>query len=248
MRHVVWFSCGAASAVVAKITLEKYPDTCEIVYCDTLAYEHPDNIRFLKDCEKWFGKEIKIIRSEKYKDIYEVFNKGWLVGIKGAACTTEMKRIPRKKYQIPGDVNVWGYTFEEKQRIDRYLENNIDDSIFPLYENKITKQDCHTILNKAGIEQPTMYKLGYKNNNCIGCVKGAQGYWNKIRVDFPEIFEKMAKLERRLNVSVNKKYVKKKRIRVFLDELPIDAGRYEQEADITCGVICEGLNDEEENK
>ena len=40
-----------------------------------------------------------------------------------------------------------------------------------------------------------MYKLGYNNNNCIGCVKGGQAYWNKIRIDFPETFNKMAKLE-----------------------------------------------------
>lgn len=31
-----------------------------------------------------------------------------------------------------------------------------------------------------------MYDLGYANNNCIGCVKGGIGYWNKIRIDFPE--------------------------------------------------------------
>ena len=32
--------------------------------------------------------------------------------------------------------------------------------------------------------------MGYNNNNCIGCIKGGMGYWNKIRVDFPEVFEK----------------------------------------------------------
>ncbi len=37
-----------------------------------------------------------------------------------------------------------------------------------------------------------MYDLGYPNNNCIGCVKGGMGYWNKIRKDFPEVFQKRA--------------------------------------------------------
>ena len=43
------------------------------------------------------------------------------------------------------------------------------------------------MLQNAGIELPEMYKLGYQHNNCIGCVKSSgAGYWNKIKIDFPE--------------------------------------------------------------
>ena len=52
------------------------------------------------------------------------------------------------------------------------------------------------MLWKAGIEIPAMSKMGYNNNNCIGCVKGGMGYWNKIRKDFPEVFAQMAQIER----------------------------------------------------
>ena len=83
----------------------------------------------------------------------------------------------------------------------------------------------------AGIEVPAMYKLGYKNNNCIGCVKGGKGYWNKIREDFPESFDRMAKQERRMGVKILKD--------VYLDELPRGVGRYESELDLECGVACE---------
>ena len=48
-RVLSWFSCGDASAVASKLAVEKYGDRCEVVYCDTLAHEHPDNFRFLKD-------------------------------------------------------------------------------------------------------------------------------------------------------------------------------------------------------
>jgi hypothetical protein len=73
MRILVWFSCGAASAVAAKMAVDKYPD-CEVLYCDTLAYEHPDNMRFLKDVEKWIGKEIKLLKSTKYTCLLVVMN------------------------------------------------------------------------------------------------------------------------------------------------------------------------------
>lgn len=45
----------------------------------------------------------------------------------------------------------------------------------------------------AGINIPVMYQLGY---NCIGCLKGSMGYWNKIRIDFPDMFKERAEDER----------------------------------------------------
>ena len=52
IRTVSWFSCGAASAVATKLALSEGEVT--IVYCEVIE-EHPDNKRFLADCEKWFG-------------------------------------------------------------------------------------------------------------------------------------------------------------------------------------------------
>ena len=61
--------------------------------------EHPDNIRFKNDCEKWFGQEIKVISNEKYNgSIYEVFEKrNYLVGVAGAPCTRLLKKEIRKE-------------------------------------------------------------------------------------------------------------------------------------------------------
>ena len=133
-RKLVWFSCGAASAVAAKLANEKYPD-CEVLYCDTFAYEHPDNKRFFHDVEEWIGKKIKILRSEKYKDIYHVFlATGWLVGPKGARCTLELKKNVRKRYQREGDLHIFGLTLDEEDRIARFERDNSDiETEFILY-------------------------------------------------------------------------------------------------------------------
>lgn len=248
MRHLVWFSCGAASAVAAKMAAEKYPN-CEVLYCDTLAYEHEDNIRFLHDVERWVGKEITLLKSKKYKDIYDVFDKtGWLIGVGGARCTTELKKNVRKEYQQEGDVHIFGLTADEESRIDRFEDQNPDiESEWILQDGNVTKADCYKIIQRAGIELPTMYKLGYNNNNCIGCVKGQMGYWNKIRVDFPDAFDRMAEQERKMNVAICKTYAGDgKRKRVFLDELPPDAGQGVPLPDIECGVLC--VNDPENRK
>ena len=238
MRTLVWFSCGAASAVAAKLAVDKYPD-CEVLYCDTLAYEHPDNMRFLKDVEKWIGKEIKLLKSEKYTDIFDVFDKtGWLIGVGGARCTTELKKNVRKQYERPGDLHIFGLTKDEAKRIERFEDQNADIKVEWILE-ETTKKDCYRIVQEAGIDLPMMYKLGYNNNNCIGCVKGQAGYWNKIRVDFPEAFDRMAKQERKMGVAINKSYAGDgKRKRIFLDELNPNYVRNVPLPDIECGAIC----------
>ena len=102
---------------------------------------------------------------------------------------------------------------------------------FPLIEKRITKQQAIGYLWKENIELPTMYKLGYNNNNCIGCVKGGKGYWNKIRKDFPEHFKRMSNIERKLNIKMNDK---------FLDEMDENEGN-KKEKPIECDFLCQSL-------
>lgn len=239
-RVLCWFSCGDASAVAAKLAIEKYGDRCEVLYCDTFAYEHPDNRRFFYDVQAWLGRKIKVLKSDEYEDIYDVFERTrYLVGPTGARCTTELKKKVRKRYQRVDDIHVFGFTSEELSRIVRFKAENPElRADFTLFDAGVTKADCHRAVRAAGIELPAMYRMGYRNNNCVGCVKGGIGYWNKIRVDFPEIFWRMARQERSLNVSVNRVKVKGKKVRVFLDELPPNIGRYSEEPDIECGVLC----------
>lgn len=97
-RKVVWFSCGAASAVAAKLAIDAYGDACTVVYCDTLSSEHPDNARFFRDVEHWLGRKIEVIRSEKYRDIDDVFEKTrFMASPFGARCTTELKKLPARR-------------------------------------------------------------------------------------------------------------------------------------------------------
>lgn len=235
-RIVSWFSCGAASAVATKKALELYGKDNFVIASCVVENEHPDNERFLQDCEAWYELPILRLRSDKYKDCWEVWEKTrYLAGIAGARCTTEMKKIVRQKFQKITDVQIFGFTAEEIGRSERFKQNNPEvDLRTPLIDLGLSKKDCFVEIQKAGIELPAMYRLGYNNNNCIGCVKGGAGYWNKIRKDFPNVFSRMAKLERELGANLTK-YKNK---RIFLDELPLNAGRTQKEPDMECGLWC----------
>jgi len=249
-RVVVWFSCGATSAVSAMEAVKEYGrDNLVVAYCDT-GSEHPSNAQFLKDVEVWIDHPITILRSEKYTDIWDVFERtGWLVGPAGARCTTELKKAVRQKFEDFDDIQVFGYDPSEVPRIKKFMANNPEVKIWcPLIERGLTKAHCLQILRNAGIELPAMYqpqKSGgpYDHNNCIGCVKGGAGYWNKIRVDFPEVFERMAKLERKIGAAIcktePKEGGKRQRIPVFLDELDPHAGRFDAEPVMSCDMFCQ---------
>ncbi len=251
---IVHFSCGAASAVSALLALKYHADV-ELVYTDP-GMEHKDNLRFLKDFEKLTGQKVTILKSKKYKHPFDVFReRRFLAGPKGAPCTTELKKITARDYlgdRLLEEVNVFGFdcSKRERERARKYCNNNPElKTWFPLIEYNICKSDCYYILDRLGLDLPYMYKLGYKNANCTGCVKAENiGYWAAIREDFPKIFNWYAKFERKIGAidpstgkprgaAINKRYEGETRIRVFLDEIPASQ-KPTRNISFTCGYSC----------
>jgi 3'-phosphoadenosine 5'-phosphosulfate sulfotransferase (PAPS reductase)/FAD synthetase len=239
---VSWFSAGVSSAVATKISLSKYP-ALKIIYTH-INDQHPDTLRFIHDCEEWFDRPVEILQG-KYKTVEQAclaFGKGYLVGPAGANCTRLLKRRVRHDWEMvnPGrHTYVWGMDFEEKKRMDGphgIIASNPDqDHVVPLIENGLTKKEVHGMIREAGIQRPAMYDLGYPNNNCIGCIKGGMGYWNKIRQDFPDVFESRAKLERKIGAYI----LHDNSGPVWLDELAPERGRGLEIIVPDCGLFCE---------
>lgn len=240
-RIVCLFSCGAASAVATKVAISEANGLPVVIHNNEVAEEHPDNKRFLRDCEKWFQNPIDSVMNEKYKgSIYEVFVRNrFIMNRTGAPCTKHLKRELRDKQFLDGDLVILGFTSEEENRLDRFMDANPHlDVRAPLIEKGLTKADCLGILQRAGIAIPAMYLLGYNNNNCIGCVKGGKGYWNKIRIDFPLVFQRMANLQQTLGPG-SYFFKGKDGHRISLANLNEGEGNYPDEPDISCGVFCE---------
>lgn len=208
-KYIVQFSCGVPSAVAVMLAFREFGrEVVKVMYCDT-GSEHPDNERFMKDVENWLGFKTVILKSEKYTSVKDVIDSTrWIAGIGGARCTGELKRIPSEaaiNYGRDQEIEILGYTIEEEARVANWIDNNRERKIYPiLIKNQLSKTDCQGIIAAAGIRRPTMYDLGYQNNNCIGCVKGGGGYWNKIRRDFPSTFKERAAQERDIGACINK--------------------------------------------
>ncbi len=226
--RVAWLSGGVSSAVAA---LLDRPD--RLVYID-IEDQHPDTLRFVSEWADFMCMELEVLRSE-YDSVDEVCRAfGYVNGPGGAKCTTVLKRRVRKQWEAQQTeplTYVWGLDATEAHRAERIRESMPRfEHEFPLIDAGLTKAEAHGLLEGLGIKRPAMYDMGYRNNNCIGCVKGGMGYWNKIRRDFPDVFERRARMERNIGHSCIKG--------VFLDELDPDRGRNDEVVP-ECGIMCE---------
>lgn len=207
----------------------------EYIYID-IENQHPDSMRFIKDCEKALGKSITILQSPYRNKENVIKSFRYINGPTGAKCTEVLKKRPRKEWEERHkefDITyVWGIDIEERNRADRLLESMPHFCHeFPLIEKELSEPDVHGLFERLfSFSRPRMYDMGYKNNNCIGCVKGGMGYWNKVRADFPDVFASMSELEREVGHScING---------IYLDELAPNRGRINDEVIPECGIMC----------
>lgn len=242
---VVWFSCGAASAAAAKLTLDKYGKGRVRVVNNPIMQEDEDNRRFLADVESWLGVEIESATHSKYPtgDVEAVWDdRGYMSGIKGAPCTTIAKKHARQQWEERNHADwiVLGFTADEKRRHDLFVKTERQNVLPVLIDAGLTKQDCFDLVSAAGLKLPRVYAEGYPNANCIGCVKATSPtYWNLVRETRPEVFASRAKQSRAIGKGV--RLVRYKGKRIFLDELPADAkGNSLKRLQMPeCGIFCE---------
>lgn len=240
---VVWFSCGAASAVAAYETLAAYTPWCKVrIVNNPVVEEDEDNRRFLRDVEEWLQHPIETATNANYPEASAVSvwaKRKFMSGPAGAPCTVELKKRARQQWEQRNHVDhhVLGFTAEEQGRFNRFVMSERPNVLPILIERGIDKQECINRLAAAGIAPPRLYALGYPNANCIGCVKATSPtYWNLVREKHPEVFAERARQSRQLGA----KLVRHQGERIFLDELPADAkGRPLKSMQIDCGIFCE---------
>ena len=236
-QYIGWFSCGVTSAIACKLAIDKYgKDNVKLFYIH-IDSAHEDNKRFINECQRWYDTDISIVENGTYRDQVDVIEQTKFINSpNGARCTMELKKKVRRRIETelnyPPQIFGFEYSKKEINRAIRFTQQYpMAKAVFPLIENRLTKEMCAGMLLENNIKIPRMYELGFHNNNCIGCVKGGMGYWNRIREHFPEHFKKMAELERQVEVScINGTY---------LDELSSTQGRYDPPILPDCGTFCE---------
>lgn len=241
-KIVVWFSCGAASAISLKITIEKFGKDRVIAVNNPVKEEDEDNRRFLIDIENWLDIKIQESKNPVWPNAsaVEVWNKKkFMSSPYGAPCTAELKKKAREYWEIENgtdNINVLGFTYEEKHRAEDFALNS-GRLLWPILVTEgLTKSQCFIMLKEEGIELPEAYKKGMPNANCIGCVKSTSPtYWNLIRSQYPKVFEERVSQ----SSEIGAKLVRVKGERIMLKDLsPDDSGAPLKNMYSECGIFC----------
>lgn len=237
-RVLIWWSTGAASYVAAKLALRQHPDAL-IVRCET-NNEDEDNYRFERDVTRRLNREITILRSSKYQNVWDVWTRRkYIAGTNGAPCTGEMKIAPRIEFQKPNDLHVFGYTADkgDQQRFKNLKQNFFELKLSaPLIDAGITKAGTLAMVERDGLSLPRSYAMGFPCANCLqtGCGKATSpDYWALYRLHFPERFKRTAEYAR----SIGARLTRIKGERRFIDEIPEDWPTLDPIAPV-CDFLC----------
>lgn len=222
-RMIIWWSTGAASAVVARLALREEPEAI-IARCET-SNEDPDNYRFEADVMRFLNRSVTILKSDKYNSVWDCWQgERYMAGIDGAPCTREMKIAPRLAFQLPDDIHVFGYTADAKDNARfETLRANYPELVVraPLIEQGVTKAATLAMVDGWGVQLPRSYEMGFPNANCLqtGCAKATSpDYWSLYRLHFPDRFARTAAYAREIGARLTR--INNERI--FIDEIPAD--------------------------
>lgn len=214
MKHIVLFSGGAASSYVAYLlTQDKEIDKKDIVLLHTPT---------LSECEDSEKFRLKVARYLKLpitvwgrgEDIWDCIDRNNAIpGQFMPFCTQQLKQQMKDQYYkyLESIGETWieyvGYGPDEWRRVQKSVARN--ESMcrqvrFPLFEKKISSDECKRIIrDEWGIELPSAYE-SLKHNNCIPCFKGGKGYFYEVYKNYPKQYEKAAGMEEKTGYTVFK--------------------------------------------
>lgn len=193
MKYIVNVSGGLTSYEALRRTIEKHGIESTVAVFANTYKEDEDLYRFLAETSVHLGVPIAALADGR--NVWEVLRDSRAITIRGIArCSIELKANVIDKYLADNCAGleytlVFGMEWTETNRMERLRKRYAPVPCwFPLAEAPyITKSQIIEQLHSVGIEEPRLYKLGFKHNNCGGgCVKAGQAHWAHLLKMIPE--------------------------------------------------------------
>lgn len=220
MKHVVCFSGGHSSALVAVEVVRRY-GTADVVLLNHDIAPHAETAdikRFKAEVAARLGLPVTYANHPDFPNVdqFDVTVRARAFKVRNGQelCTHRLKTQPFMRWladNISGKdcIIYYGFDANEGHRIQRRssaLALEGYRTAFPLAHWERTIQSTHEI----GVRPPLIYDL-FKHANCIGCLKAGKQHWYIVYLHRPDMFERGKWAEEIIGHSIHKD--------AYLDEL-----------------------------
>lgn len=226
-RTLVLFSGGIGSFNAACL-LQDQGKKIELLFCDTLM-EDPDLYRFIDEASAKL--QVPLRRISYGKNVFDLaIEQNFMPNSRVDLCSRILKRdltqdwLKHRKHRF-SEVAI-GIDWTEIHRYEKakpYWDPM--PLIAPLIDNPIPR---NFYLEKHGIREPDLYRLGFHHNNCGGfCVKGGLKQFKHLLEQKPEYYSWCEEMEERVFDRIGKKhpflkkngkYISLREYRIFLQK------------------------------
>lgn len=215
MKHIVCFSGGESSALVAEAVVRRYGKEDVVLLNHNIhqSKEDADVKRFKLEVSAALGVPITYanyqgLPEDELPDQFDISVTAKAFknpGTGDALCTHRLKTNPFNDFLAqhypPGTATIYyGFDDDEQHRIARrrmILSAKGYPTCFPLAEWHDTLESS----TQLGIAPPLTYST-YKHANCAGCLKGGIQHWYVTYCHRPDVYEKAEATEQRLGYSI----------------------------------------------
>lgn len=201
-EEIISFGAGVNS-VAMTILLLKRGDKMPIVFADT-GGEHPETYCYIKYFKEKFlsryGIKITVLspsltpefyrKSTRYLSLmHYCFREKIIPFYKFRFCTERWKIEPIKNYR-KGAMEFIGFAYDERHRAERARKK----AIYPLIEERITRQGCIEIIKNAGLEVP-------RKSGCYFCPFQKISEWERLYKNHPSLYKNAEWMETNARLS-----------------------------------------------
>lgn len=214
MKHVILYSGGHSSALVAVEVSRKYgAENCILLNHDITPIVEDDDIkRFKWIVSIYLGIPVTYANHERWETATPVDvcldAKAWKVGAGQILCTNRLKTAPFNewlKHNDPDKQNIYYYGFDvnEVHRIQRRSGIMGEMGYKTDYPLALWKERTIHNIEELHINRPLAYST-FKHANCAGCLKAGWQHWYVVYCTRPDLWERTKNAEDEIGYALHK--------------------------------------------
>ena len=194
ITHILSFGAGVNTVALMIMLLRDKAPLDGVVFADT-GGETPDTYESLEVARSYldeFQIPFTVVQARPKKtDLYgTAMRRRVIPSVQWRWCTRDFKVNPIHRYyrELGRHVNQYvGIAYDEIHRVRDSREPYVTN-LYPLVDQRITRQDCIDIISETGLPVP-------EKSGCYFCPFNSTGRWRQILQHHPDLFDKAIALE-----------------------------------------------------